>query len=132
MLNVEMTPAAVNAGLNSLSVGMTVEVYRNLRRPGYFSVRAKITGKKVVIAHLTAVALSDVKFVVQESGRQRSITKQREVHAWLTGTIAEMTADSGQYVRYNPFICGSFHVADTGAELSTASAVVMRDCGVYL
>ena len=60
-----------------------VEVYLNTHATAW-SVRAK--GK--VIGHATYVALHNVSFVVQQSGRLRSIKDgHKNVHAWAKGEL---------------------------------------------
>jgi len=97
---------------------MRVIVYKNLRR-GDWSIAAASgrngTGRGQVIDHLTSLILSDVTMIVQESGRQRVLSKrQREVHAWCVGEIVD-TVPPGLTAReltYNPYRCGEFTTRD--------------------
>lgn len=107
-----------------------VEVYRNLRKPGFFSVREN----RKVVGHVEQIALVDVSFVVKENGRIRSINVQREVHAWVAGTQIDAAAvrNTGRVIRYCPFERGAFYFLDSGEEVTTSAAVVMQGCKVYL
>jgi hypothetical protein len=45
-----------------------------------------------VVAHVPAIALSDVTFRASEAGRLRCLrTGARDVHAWAAGTVAEVS-----------------------------------------
>ena len=90
--------------------GTPVDVYWNLHKD-VFSVRSRRRedyGK--VIAHVDEFTLSDVKFVVNESGRQRVLAERRKnVHAlvrgcWSPGVKVYVT----NRVRYNPYEAGTF------------------------
>lgn len=109
-----------------------VRVYRNLHKPGMFSVKAKRDGKWVVINHVTEINLINCKFVVKEGGRQRTISTQREVHAWVEGFTTDETFTSGAYCRYNPYICGDFVNMETGKPETSSAKVVMKDCKTFL
>jgi len=85
-----------------------VMVYRNLHK-NCFSVVDTKTGK--VIMHTKEITLSNVKFKVRKGGRQKAIlSKQKNVHAFVCGTISQEDADLNQMVRlsYNPFKYGYF------------------------
>jgi hypothetical protein len=94
---------------------MRVEVYWNLRKKLY-SIRHK--GK--VIAHLPAVRLKDVQWVVQPAGRRRVLRERKKnVHAfargtWLYGndelqlTDSELRLTQRMPIMYNPYNHTSF------------------------
>ena len=64
---------------------MQVQAYRNLNT-GLWSVKGKVDGKWVVIAHAKRVVLSGVTVRQSENARQTVIAKgQRSVHCWLVG-----------------------------------------------
>jgi hypothetical protein len=63
-----------------------VDIYRNLHKPGYFSIKDRSTGR--VFMHRTCFFIRDVKFVVQPGGLRRArLTGQRNVHAFVRGNI---------------------------------------------
>lgn len=80
-----------------------VHVYRNLRTKA-FSVR-----QGNVRFHTTNISLSDVNFVVRESGRQRVLKEQRKnVHSWVSGFLSEKIVDSDLLLWYNPYKVSQF------------------------
>lgn len=130
---------------------MQVGIYWNLKKGG-FSIcllkSAKTRG--TVIAHASSVDLVDVVTTVSESGRLRSVTKAKEVHAWLAGNLAsfegELTeagqalfagsdfsalrapsapAPQGARLRYNPHRAATFTTED-GAPCHGAPRVACR------
>lgn len=106
-------------------------VYWNLHKGG-FSIclmkSAKTRG--TVVAHASEIAIEDVTMVVNEGGRQRSIAKAKEVHAFMSGrlvgfrgtltdagremglTPSDPAPIDGAPLRYNPHVCGSFFLND--------------------
>lgn len=102
-----------------LEIGRKVEVYRNLnlarKDPTRFvwSVRAP-HGK--VLDHRYEIILENVEFVVRESRRQAVIRSQcREVHAWVSGTVAAAPEfiggrDAAEWlpITYSPYRAGVF------------------------
>lgn len=85
---------------------MRVEVYYNLHKH-LFSVRHK--GK--VISHSYDVQLEDVTFAVQQAGRRKVLSeKQKNVHAFVRGTLVEPTElnEIATSVTYNPYKYSSF------------------------
>jgi hypothetical protein len=64
---------------------MEVQAYRNLNT-GLWSLRARVDGRWVVIAHASRVVLADVQVRQSEKARQAVIEKgQRSVHCWVYG-----------------------------------------------
>lgn len=99
-----------------------VRVYRNLRT-GNFSVLQR--GK--VVAHVDAICLRDVRFVVSEKGRQRVIRdKRKNVHAWVDGTVAPTCREAETPVTYNPYEAGSFVRADDRTPVACSATAAMR------
>jgi hypothetical protein len=88
-----------------------VYVYRNLHTKGY---SIKQSGK--VVAHAKRLCVSNCKFIVSESGRQRVIKeKQKNVHAFIKGTYTTSgmgtTAEKNDLpveITYNPYTDNSF------------------------
>ena len=83
----------------------------------------RVAGK--VIAHVPEITLTNVRFHVSESGRQRVIAnKCREVHAWAIGEIVETkSTGNAQPITYNPYRSGSFTVRETGIPVTSAAFV---------
>lgn len=91
-------------------IGSRVAVHYNLRVGGY-AIAAKAGGR--ILAYVDTVTLSDVRFTVHESTRQRVITRhRRKVHAWAIGTLESVseTSHGPRKLSYNPYRCGSFTV----------------------
>jgi hypothetical protein len=83
---------------------MRVEVYWNFNKKCY-SVRC---GGKVLF-HTDRLFLRDVKFAVQEGGRQRVLREKRKnVHAFVRGFIEEDRKIVGKSISYNPYKYSSF------------------------
>lgn len=89
-----------------------VNVYKNLHK-NLFSVR----GKGIVFRHLDKIVLRDVRFLVQEKGRDKvRATKQKNVHAFVSGYIISEIPKSGLDILgpvwYNPYVVDSFVLGD--------------------
>jgi hypothetical protein len=115
-----------------LTEGLPVDIYWNLHKHLY-SVRARAGAHKGrVIAHMTEVALTNVKFHVDQKGRERVINEKRKnVHAYLRGqwTFQDTNID-GYTVTYNPYKYTSFVVSTTKNPISNAPRVKgMIMCG---
>ena len=95
-----------------------VDVYRNLHLD-LFSIRSRRTHR--IIGHQREFLMDVAAFHVGASGRARVLASgQKNVHAWLTGTLVRdldmlMDPPRGVYVpvRYTPQL-GRFIDADTG------------------
>lgn len=113
--------------------GQVVDVFLNLHRPGFWSIRDAKSGK--VIAYATAVELTDVRFKVQPGGRRRTLEIQREVHAWCRGTFqAADTAkpdEMSKCISYNPWKHGHFYDVHTNEAVDGAAQVHMSNCKVW-
>jgi hypothetical protein len=108
-----------------------VEVYRNLNKGGY-SVRSTITKK--VIMHVKSIHLSNVTFHVQQGGRNRVLrTKQKNVHAFIRGTIDSLSQNFDDKIAYyNPYLTETFIDKATKQSLTRANAVICDfDYNVY-
>jgi hypothetical protein len=75
-----------------------------------------------VISHEQAVHLSDVEFVVQQSGQKRAReTGTRNIHAFVRGEWDESEKIvSGEQIRYNPFTCEGFEHVPSGNVVKSA------------
>ena len=109
---------------------MKTEIYANLNKGG---VSVRQSGK--VIGVLAYVELTDVMFVVNRSGYERTIQEnQRNVHAFGRGTLGETSENVSEQtiaalrasypqVKYNPFRSNQFTV--NGEPIDKASKVIM-------
>ena len=111
----------------TLNYGDWVECYFNLHSR-MFSVRKK--GK--VVAHVTELALTDVKFVSQDAGRNRVREQGRKnVHAFVRGHFAApgkvQMSTAPKRVSYNPYKDDSFvRVTDAGRRIPIHEAASAR------
>lgn len=68
--------------------------------------------KGKVVAHLQAVALRDVTFIVSEATRNKVLQKRcRAVHAWCVGTVVvppPVPVIEWTEITYNPYRAGTF------------------------
>jgi hypothetical protein len=101
---------------------MRVRVYRNLKHGRKAQPLYSVMHKGKVVDRVRQILLTDVRFVVNEAGRQRVLTEQRKnVHAFVEG---EMVDDKGAYgidasgrnlpvrISYNPYLAGHFLADD--------------------
>ncbi|MBK3398511.1 MULTISPECIES: hypothetical protein [Methylobacterium] len=104
---------------------MTIDVYRNLVRRAW-----SIREAGLVVGHEQAVALRDVRFVVSEAARQRTLRlRQRAVMAWATGTRCEAPRyPSAIRVRFDPYAGPNFTTED-GTVVLRASLVRFEEDG---
>ena len=110
-------------GRTAPSPGDRIRVYRNLNRPGLYSLQA-LTGpdKGKVLGYAPATALANVEFKVSEKGRQTVLAKQiRHVHAYAQGEFVTtasklpeaVTATDSNTITYRPFASGHFFRVST-------------------
>ena len=91
-----------------------VAVYRHLPRE-VFSIRA-LDGphRGRVLAHGTQLGLRDARMVVNETARRKiAAGSAKDVHAWITGTLASVTLDDPVRITYRPRDRGVFFVVET-------------------
>ena len=70
---------------------MRVNIYRNLKmKPSLLSIRCAVSS--LVLGHAYHAEVYDCRFVVQSSGQSRTrSTKQKNVHAWVSGNLEYVT-----------------------------------------
>lgn len=105
-----------------------VRVYRNLHRGGY-----SIKQGRYVVAHATACVISEARFIVNETGRQRVLQeKKKNVHAYVDGMLSKFDAEScrGQQVKYNPYKAGVFKCGRR--HVHSADVVAINSSGVFI
>lgn len=114
----------------SVHIGQTIRVYRNLNN-GRMSLQAKIDKSWKVVGHVTDCVIADVKFKVQDSGRQRVIREKRKnVHAWGEGTLLgqfDETIFAPIDLSYNPYTDETFKQRHTDNAITTCKYLVVRD-----
>lgn len=115
------------------AAGQDVEVYLNLRRPGYWSIRDAKTKK--VIAYAETILLDGVTFKVVPSGRKRTLEVEKMVHAWCRGRFVAADVakpvELGRCINYNPHKAGHFYDVTTGEAVAGAAAVHMSNRKVW-
>lgn len=121
-----------------MSPGDRVAVYRNLNRPGFFSIKAlEGQNKGRVIGYAPSVEIERVTFKVSEASRQRVLRERcRNVHAWAIGSLVawgEIRDVAGMRpVTYQPYVKECFFRRDTGAPIVTASRCVLQGSNVFV
>lgn len=119
----------------TVDVSARVWVYRNLH--GKSGHRYSLRQRGLVVAHGDTVILSDVRFVVSESGRQRVIaTRRKNVHAYIVGKLALSCDVLPLKVIYNPYTLDRFHAYPSGTEacpepIPAAAVACIGITGVY-
>ncbi len=95
---------------NDIVEGTRVRVYRNLRRSKVQKIYSVIGPNGKVIAHVSKIFLTDVKFVVRPAGREKVRRERRKnVHAFVVGTYSSSLKETGTWddlsekVTYNPY-----------------------------
>ena len=118
---------------------MKADIYRNLHKQT-MSVRSRekeTYGR--VLARSNNLLLRNVRFVVNERGRQRVIaTKQKNVHAvlrsestWVASNDGFQPASDWVRITYNPYKAGYFYIAGTGTPVASAKKVRIIDGKVW-
>lgn len=108
--------------------------YRNLNKPGCFSVRQN--GK--VIAHPKALIMLDCEIHVGEKGRLRVLRDRRKnVHAWIRSKqfkeIGKLT-DFAEYeeLYYDPYFTQHFFSLRTGEIVHRADEIILANNRCYI
>ncbi|RHW36042.1 hypothetical protein D1B31_18335 [Neobacillus notoginsengisoli] len=118
----------------AFEIGQKVDVYRNLHTNNGYSIRDAKTG--LVLAHCSTVQLTNARFHVSESGRQKTVSEKRKrVHAFVRGTLAayNVQVPSGfKKVIYNPYYTTLFTEAETKKTLTTSDEVVCSGKYAYV
>ncbi len=96
-----------------------------------FSVKSLKTGR--VEFKLDRLYIKDAAFKVYESGRQRVLRrKQKNVHAGVVGEMVISNKKLNHQVKYNPYKCGYFWLAETNKPVSNAELVYMENGKVFV
>lgn len=126
---------------------MKCYIYRNLHKPGHtYSLRAmEGEHKGRVIGYSSCFAVEDVKFVVNEAGRQKVLaTGHKNVHAAIVGNVTSLYSYESRRstqielyetyynltsrrteVKYNPHKAATFYDVNTDEPVRGASIVVV-------
>ena len=121
--------------------GLKVQVYRNLTKKAISVMALEGPNKGRIIARLNSVTLSNCRFLVNESGRQKVIKfKRKRVHAFVRGITtdffesAHFTVPIADHVRlkYNPYKFSSFVRADNEQPVKEANSVMVYADGDML
>lgn len=122
--------------------GLLVDIYLNLHRPSFLSVRAaEGVAKGKVIAHVQAIQLAGCEFRVSEKGRQRVLRERsKNVHATIRGRVMDSGSGpaavrkfaeaarklaGGIDVAYNPYFTALFIDRMTKAPVLSSAQVVV-------
>lgn len=110
-----------------------VEVYKNLHNDK-FSIRC--SKSKLVIAHADDLYLLDVKFIVQQKGRERVLNEKRKnVHAYAKGKLTMAHKPSWEVlakVNYNPYRFGFFFNAKTKEKVDKSDLCHISNLGILI
>ncbi len=102
----------------SIQFDKKVQVYRNLNN-GSLSIKQN----GLVVGHADIIALSEVKFIVNQKGRERVLREGRKnVHAFVEGYFVPSSIDiqMEDSVCYNPYNMDSFIFAFSNRTVSEA------------
>lgn len=125
------------------SVGDTVDAYRNLNKPEFFSCKqTKGENKGKVSCYAKVIVLGDVCFKVSEASRQRILKQQsRNVHAFVRGEFLDCfdgkftPDDSFICTTYNPYKGDWFYIRESGEPIprnTTSRFAILHGSNVYL
>ncbi|TXT25404.1 MAG: hypothetical protein FD131_4605 [Rhodocyclaceae bacterium] len=124
--------------------GLLCDVYLNLHKAGFLSVRAaEGPDKGRVVGHVSAIELEGCTFRVSEAGRQRVIRERaKNVHATVRGRVVDMCLEpspsacltekhsailtaGGNDTTYQPYYTPTFINRETKQPVHTAQTVVI-------
>ena len=117
-------PTTLNKNGSLLTEGLSVDIYWNLHKQ-VFSVRAREGEHKGrVIAHMTNITLLNVKFHVDQKGRERVIKEKRKnVHAYIRGQWTFTNPNTFRFaITYDPYRFTSFVTAANHMPIYAARA----------
>ena len=116
-------------------IGSKIRIYRNLNN-GTMSIQVKDNKSWKVVGHVTNAIVRDVRFHIQEGGRQRVIREQRKnVHAWGEGILIGQFSDSVVApiaLGYDPYTNATFVQRGTKNAIAKCSYLVVRNNLVFV
>jgi len=81
-----------------------------------------------VVAHTSELTLNNVSFHVGQAGRERCLKeKQRNVHAWVIGTINGSIIECDNTIYYNPYKTNSFISTKDGSKIDHTDFLTIKD-----
>lgn len=110
--------------MNNL-IGKRVSVYRNLTRK---CLSVMIDGK--VVEYVDSIVLTHARLTVRPAGRRKVLeTKQKNVHAFITGTVSCVSPNTFdttgmEEVTYNPYKYETWVMKDKTSERPILSEIV--------
>ncbi|KZR57519.1 hypothetical protein [Pseudobacillus badius] len=119
-------------------VGTKVKAYYNLHKKLYSFVAMAGGYRGKVVGHSPSLLLSEVEFVVNQSGRKRVLREQRKnVHAYVVGALCESVTSEEvkQYeecINYSPYDRDHFYLVSSGKRIDKAKAVLLADKKVWV
>ena len=125
--------------LNQL-IGKEARVYRNLHN-GHFSVQDYQRGIGWRVAgHTQEILLSNCRFKINQTGRQRVVLEQRKnVHAYIQGVVIDlndMDSCHSQYkalrVTYNPYLFDSFVLLENSIPIYQVRYCLIQNSKVFI
>lgn len=110
----------------------TFQIYRNLNKPGFCSIRQS----GLVKNHAQELIAFGCDFHVGESGRLRVIKNRRKnVHAWVKVRNYEIkqnvNTDGMQELYYDPYYTQHFHSLVDGTIVYSADVVVYKNNRIF-
>jgi hypothetical protein len=106
---------------------MQVVVYRNITRKCWSLLDLK---SRRLIGHADSLRLSNARFQVSESGRQRVLREKRKnVHAFVIGEIEEKPIACITPIGYNPYFNETFVCKVRQNPITTAECVEFASDG---
>lgn len=120
-------------------IGYKNRQVNNIKSKVYFNLHKfmfSVQQNNLVVLHTDGLKLTDVKFQVRESGRQKVLQeKKKNVHAFVNGTFQGTIteADTSEYKQatYNPYKYSSFVDKETEEPLKEASEVILINKKIY-
>ncbi|HDV4621012.1 TPA: hypothetical protein RIO42_005850 [Bacillus anthracis] len=119
----------------TLTEKQKVKVYVNLNQQGRFSIVDCKSG--LVVAYAENVTITNAKFHVGESGRQKILASNRKrVHAWVTGFFVAadtvQPSDLKTEVYYNPYTHEKFTTTENNTVIDNANTVYFINKRCYI
>jgi hypothetical protein len=109
----------------TVSIGMKVDIYRNLHTNNGYSIRCSKSG--LVLAHCSTVRIKNAKFHVSESGRLKTVEQKRKrVHAYVRGVLVAYNEEIPETFEkvLNPYYTYLFMNSKTNVPINEADEVV--------
>ena len=109
-------------------------IYRNLHKD---CMSVRLRGKVIMYTDAIGLIANDVDFRVLQSGRTRVLeSRQKNVHAYVVAeytVVPTDTTDTSDMVEitYDPYVRGSFYIANTDTTVSGASVAYIVGTKVY-